>query len=729
MSAQVFADEYDAPATYYSSATGTGSVLKNRLHNIIDGHTVFSYNALRSILQITDADLNRPGYMLPVYDRVPINVAAINPNGSIPGWDSAATWNREHTWPRSRGVNSSGADNSDLHQLRPSRTRINSDRGSLNFGGAYNSNSGQYGTVSDGGTKWYPGNADAGMIARQQFYMAVRYDGSDSATSNLELSAGNPRGSTLGDLNRMIEWHYAAVPDAFERRRNDIIFDSYQGNRNPFVDRPEFAWSVLVDQNNDSQITLGGGIAASNGGSILDVDLGRVIVGSSVGPSSQVVALNKAGFDGTYFSVEASGSATVDKSGSNNAFRTGQTDTTNLVVGLSQTAAVAGRYTGAVTINNLDVTTQGGFGRGANDADDTINLAYDVLNHSNASFSAVSNLDLLTLDFGTVYGGANVNSLGFDLFNFDNGSNFVAGLDLDSVSGVGDTNVFDTSFDLFSGLMSSESVNYTIDLLPSIAGEYTAGYSFLTSDEDIDGATSGNTLVLIVKVQVVDVLKGDMNLDGTVDAADLPFYVLSLQDLANYESVVGVDPLLPGDLDGDLDLDQEDVRIAARQFVAVDGSVVDRKQNFIDIDQALDVLDDGLLNGSDNNFFGTVLATPKMYEAGDSRGDYAGLGPLEGADGRIDAADIDWIMAVLATMEAEGVDAAAKLLGEGLIGGDGDSQLLKPDLLLALDLVSLNRGQTFDPQAWARSLGLVPEPATCFVMILSVLGIARRRCV
>ncbi|MEO0530193.1 MAG: endonuclease, partial [Planctomycetota bacterium] len=108
------AGPFDAPAGYYSTATGTGTTLKSQLHDIIDDHTIRSYGDARTILQDTDADPDNPGRMLLVYDRTSLDVAAINPGGSIPGWDSGNSWNREHTWPRSRGVNSSGPDNSDL---------------------------------------------------------------------------------------------------------------------------------------------------------------------------------------------------------------------------------------------------------------------------------------------------------------------------------------------------------------------------------------------------------------------------------------------------------------------------------------------------------------------------------------------------------------------------------------------------------------------------------------
>ena len=63
-----------------------------------------------------------------------------------------------------------------MFHLFPSRNSDNSARGNLNFGGAFGS---VRGVVNDGGTKYYPGNADAGLIARAQFYMAVRYDGVD----------------------------------------------------------------------------------------------------------------------------------------------------------------------------------------------------------------------------------------------------------------------------------------------------------------------------------------------------------------------------------------------------------------------------------------------------------------------------------------------------------------------------------------------------------------------
>ena len=63
-----------------------------------------------------------------------------------------------------------------------SKNSDNNTRASLNYGGAFGAQN--RGTVSDGGTKYYPGDADAGMMARAEFYMATRYDGADGGTAD-----------------------------------------------------------------------------------------------------------------------------------------------------------------------------------------------------------------------------------------------------------------------------------------------------------------------------------------------------------------------------------------------------------------------------------------------------------------------------------------------------------------------------------------------------------------
>jgi endonuclease I len=45
---------------------------------------------------------------------------------------------------------------------------------------------------------------------------------------------------TMGLLSVLLEWNEFDPVDDFERHRNEVLY-SYQGNRNPFIDYPEFA--------------------------------------------------------------------------------------------------------------------------------------------------------------------------------------------------------------------------------------------------------------------------------------------------------------------------------------------------------------------------------------------------------------------------------------------------------------------------------------------------------
>ncbi|WP_428303655.1 endonuclease [Lacipirellula sp.] len=544
------AQSYDPPANYYATATGTGATLKSQLHDVIDNNTVISYDGARTALQVTDRDPNNANRILLVYNRVS-NTAA---------WDNAATWNREHTWPESR-LGSGGRAVSDLFNLRASTTQVNSDRGNLHFGGAFGQT---FGVKSDGGTTvWYPGDADAGMIARQEFYMAVRYDGADSGTSDLELvSTGNTStAARLGNLTRMIEWHYAAVPDSFERRRNQVIYDDYQHNRNPFTDRPEYVWSIFMNQTNDSSLSFQGGTNGADGSSALAVDMGRVIVGGAV-PAAKSITLNKAGLNGTYYSVTTAGAATSTVSGRYNAFNTGVTGSRSINVGLTTSTAAAGLKTGTVTVDNLDVTTAGGAGRGGNDANDVATVNLSVLSHANPSFAAGNDANSLTYDFGTISLGGPAPTFAFSLFNLEATAGYTAGLDLDAILGSGDTAAFSTTLAPFQGaatLAAGAGYGFTASMNTLAPGAFSVTYSLNFSDENLSGATSLGSMSLTLSgvVSAAPVENADFNGDGFVDGADF----LSWQ-----RGFGGSASLATGDANGDGLVDAADLAIWQTQY-------------------------------------------------------------------------------------------------------------------------------------------------------------------
>jgi endonuclease I len=555
------ADACDPPASYYSLATGTGATLKSQLNGIIDGHTVISYGNTPAALGVTDVDPNNSNNLLTVYDRTSISkVYSTNP----------LIWNREHTWPRSRGIGESGPDDSDLFNLRPALTEGNGDRQNFNFGGAYNSQGAGLVTAPNP-DQWYPGNVDAGMIARQQFYMAVRYDGADSNTTDLELAVGNPAATTgtLGDKDRLVEWHFAAPPDNFERRRNQVIYDQYQHNRNPFTDRPEWAWSVFVDNANDSSLALAGGVVGEAGATTLNVDLGRRLVGSSL-PAGQVVTLNKGGVDGTYYSVSAGGAATSTVTGRFNAFGIGAPGLRTLTVGLASgtSTATAGLKSGTVTIDNLDVTTGGGAANGANDGNDVINVGVSILDHANPSFTLGSDLNTLSLDFGAVTVGAAAPTLNFSLANLAATAGFTAALDLDGVSGSGATAVLATNLAPFSGAQSlptGTSRSFQAMLSTATVGSFEASYMLNFSDENLVGASTLGSLALNLTGSVVAATAtGDFDGDSDVDGGDFLIWQTGLGEVA---TAMRSD----GDADGDQDVDEADYAIWRSTFVDPSG--------------------------------------------------------------------------------------------------------------------------------------------------------------
>jgi endonuclease I len=507
------ADAYDPPTTYYSSATGSGAALLTQLRTITSVMDSVSYADARYSAPYTDADPNIPGNILLIYNRA-----------SVDGqWSTTPLiWNREHIWPQSR---LGSASDSDQFNLRPANPTINSTRGNDPFG--LDTSTGIHGPVD---SYYYPGDADAGDVARSQFYMPTRY----STLSLTDASLPETGGTQMGDLSSLIAYHFKDVPDAFERRRNHTIYglagaggpaitNPYrQENRNPYVDHPEFAWSVFVDQANDSRIAIIGATVGADGSSLKDVDLGRVFVGSAV-PAAQMLTLDKSGSDGTYFEVTTSGAATSSLSGRFNAFRTNQTDSKSITVGLNTSTATAGAKTGTVTVNNLDVTTGGGAGRGANDANDLFNVNLTVLDHATPSFAGASEVTSLFYDFGSVAQGSTAPTFDFDVFNFGVLPAFTADLDFDSLLSSGDASMLSTNLADSAGSLTLDggvSHEFTATLDTATPGEFSASYTLSFSDEDLPGAlTKSLTLTLMGEITAA-LLAGDYNRDNFVDAVD-----------------------------------------------------------------------------------------------------------------------------------------------------------------------------------------------------------------
>jgi endonuclease I len=225
------------PSGYYEDAIGlTGEELKEALHNIIKNHTEYSYDDLKEILKETDEDPNNPNNIILLY------TGRSQDKNTFGG--GADEWNREHVWAKSHGdFGNTPPCGTDIHHIRPTDASVNSARGNKDFanGGVQHPEAtGCYYTDYT----WEPRDEVKGDVARMIFYMEVRYEGT-SGELDLEVvdwinTSPNPQHGKFSDL---YAWHQQDPPDAFEINRNEVIY-SYQDNRNPFIDHPEFLINI-----------------------------------------------------------------------------------------------------------------------------------------------------------------------------------------------------------------------------------------------------------------------------------------------------------------------------------------------------------------------------------------------------------------------------------------------------------------------------------------------------
>ena len=250
------------PANYYNSANGlTGNQLKVALHNIIKGHSSISYSQLWNAFWSTDNKGN--GVVWDMYsDR---------PNGNPPytyylGQDQCGNYNsegdcynREHSWPQS-WFNEQTVPRSDLHHIFPTDGFVNGKRANYPFGEVRSAtwtsqNGSKLGTCKTpgySGTVFEPIDEYKGDFARALMYMSVRYYSEDGSWSSSDMT--NKSEIKKWAIDMLLRWNEQDPVSEKEKERNEVIYNDYQHNRNPFVDHPEYArmiwdptWSAVEE--------------------------------------------------------------------------------------------------------------------------------------------------------------------------------------------------------------------------------------------------------------------------------------------------------------------------------------------------------------------------------------------------------------------------------------------------------------------------------------------------
>ncbi len=229
---------------YYSTITLQDSALqlKDKLSQLIAvSHTTsLSYTpGVWNTLKIADLNPDNSNEVILVYGYdVSSNVTiydrtrGVNNNGG-----SNLQWNREHVYAKALGtpnLNESGPG-SDAHHIRPADVQFNGIRGNKKFG----DNTGNA-TVNPNQT-FYPGDEWKGDVARMMMYMYVRY-GNRCLPNN--VGDGVKTISRIDDMiDLFILWHEQDPVSDLEVQRNNQIARN-QGNRNPFIDHPEYVAKI-----------------------------------------------------------------------------------------------------------------------------------------------------------------------------------------------------------------------------------------------------------------------------------------------------------------------------------------------------------------------------------------------------------------------------------------------------------------------------------------------------
>lgn len=218
-----------------------------------------------------------------------------NENARIKEWglhtgDNAT--NREHVWCQSRGFKGrDGSDaaygpaGTDVHHLISGDCKVNTNyHNDLPYGNvdktkAYKDASAEFDWLSgnlvgspikvstlDTQTQVFePRDEDKGDIARACFYMVARYNNLAGETGvisdyepNLALAdyatgtgvaeySSDTQPVYMGIMSDLLAWNKLDPVDEYEIHRNNLIYENYQHNRNPFVDFPQWADYIWGD--------------------------------------------------------------------------------------------------------------------------------------------------------------------------------------------------------------------------------------------------------------------------------------------------------------------------------------------------------------------------------------------------------------------------------------------------------------------------------------------------
>ena len=164
-------------------------------------------------------------------------------------YTEATSFNKEHVWPNSRG---GGTVEDDIHMARPTISAENSSRGNSFYVEGKNTNA----------SGWDPKTAGYSEISRGEsariiFYCMVANPNLRLIDENGLPSSNQYYTTTMGKLSDMLKWNLNYAVTTREQNRNEGA-EYLQGNRNPFIDHPEYACKIWGNTNSATKAVCSG---------------------------------------------------------------------------------------------------------------------------------------------------------------------------------------------------------------------------------------------------------------------------------------------------------------------------------------------------------------------------------------------------------------------------------------------------------------------------------------
>lgn len=307
----------EIPAGYYDAAVGkSGEELQKSLSSIIGNARDVGYDGLWDLYETTDHRAD--GKVWDMYSNATNFTFGSDQCGTYKS--EGDCYNREHSVPKS-WFSERSPMKSDAWHVYPTDGKINGMRSNNPFGEVgSNASSSKNGfskwgscvTPGYSGTVFEPNDEYKGDFARTYFYFATRYQSQINNWGGIFISS-YPH-IVQWQLDMLLRWHEMDPVSQKELDRNDAVYESKQGNRNPFIDYPELVDLIFGDSRNVPFMPGGADapyMESPKSGSTIDIGVASVNVSEPISMQIQIkgrnmesaVSLEIGGTDRDYFSV------------------------------------------------------------------------------------------------------------------------------------------------------------------------------------------------------------------------------------------------------------------------------------------------------------------------------------------------------------------------------------------------------------------------------------------